>query len=303
MVTRRQFNKSAALAAPAIIINRQSAKRLPIAFSTLGCPKWEWKKILSEAAAHGYSGIELRGIMGEMDLSKRPEFSAAAIKTSLADLSALDLRITDLGASTRLHETDPARRAAQFDEARRFIDLAHKLKAPYVRVFGDRLVKGEAREATIKRIIEGMRELGEYARTSGVGVIIESHGDFTDSASLGAILKGAEMATTGLLWDAHHTFVAGKEAPDVTFRNLSRYIRHTHLKDSRPEGQGVRYVLTGQGAVPVRETVKVLVAGGYRGFYCFEWEKAWHPEIEEPEVALPHYARTMREYLAAAGLK
>jgi predicted xylose isomerase-like sugar epimerase len=53
----------------------------------------------------------------------------------------------------------------------------------------------------------------------------------------------------------------------------------------------------------VKEQVRVLAAAGYKGLYCFEWEKKWHPEIEEPEVAFPHYAKTMAEYLSAAGVK
>ena len=43
--------------------------------------------------------------------------------------------------------------------------------------------------------------------------------------------------------------------------------------------------------------------GGYRGYYCFEWEKRWHPEIPEPDIAFPHYAKVMREYLTEAGVK
>ena len=52
MITRREFvNLGAiALAAPAIIKTRKPAERLPIAFSTLGCPAWEWKTILDQAA-------------------------------------------------------------------------------------------------------------------------------------------------------------------------------------------------------------------------------------------------------------
>ena len=106
-----------------------------------------------------------------------------------------------------------------------------------------------------------------------------------------------------LLWDAHHTFVAGKEQPADTWKSLGKYVRHTHLKDSKPEGDERRYVLTGSGEVPVKEQVRVLAQAGYKGFYCFEWEKKWHPEIEEPEVAFPHFARTIREYLAEAGVK
>jgi hypothetical protein len=61
--------------------------------------------------------------------------------------------------------------------------------------------------------------------------------------------------------------------------------------------------LTGLGTVPIRETIELLARAGYAGYYGFEWEKAWHPEIEEPEVALPHYARVMREWLEAAGVR
>jgi hypothetical protein len=57
------------------------------------------------------------------------------------------------------------------------------------------------------------------------------------------------------------------------------------------------------GDVPVKSQVQVLATAGYRGYYCFEWEKKWHPEIEEPEVAFPHFARTMTQYLEDAGVK
>jgi hypothetical protein len=30
-----------------------------------------------------------------------------------------------------------------------------------------------------------------------------------------------------------------------------------------------------------------------------EWEKKWHPDLAEPEVALPQHADLLREYLAA----
>jgi sugar phosphate isomerase/epimerase len=302
-VSRRDFlhGVAAAAAAPALLRAVQKKPRYPIAFSTLGCPKWPWARVLEQAATLGYAAIELRGLEGEMDLTKRPEFTGTRIAQTMKDLEALDLKISDLGASARMHEADPKVRAAQLDEGKRFLDLAHALKVPYVRVFGDKIAAGETRASTVPRIVEGLRTLGAHAKDSGVSVIIESHGDFTDSPSLREILDGAAMPNVALLWDAHHTFVAGKEDPARTYTALGSYVRHTHLKDSRPEGAGVRYVLTGTGAVPVKDTVAVLVRGGYQGYYCYEWEKAWHPEIEEPEAAFPHYAETVRRYLSEAG--
>jgi sugar phosphate isomerase/epimerase len=305
VISRRGFlhGIAGAAAAPAIIRAFQKKRRYPIAFSTLGCPKWPWTRILEQAAALGYAAIELRGIEGEMDLTKRPELTGSRVTDTMKALEALDLKISDLGASSRMHETDPAVRAAQLDEGRRFIDLAARLKVPYVRVFGDRVPPGDTKAATVPRVVDGLRTLGEHAKGSGVSVIIESHGDFTDSTSLLEILEGAAMPNVALLWDAHHTFVAGKEDPALTFKMLGSYVRHTHLKDSKPEGTGVRYVLTGTGTVPVKETVGVLARNGYRGYYCLEWEKAWHPEIEEPEVAFPHYAELMSRHLSEAGVK
>ena len=307
-VSRREFSKLCvtAMSAPAIISSIKREKRLPIAFSTLGCPNWEWKKIVSQAAQLGYSAIELRGVLGDMDLPKSPQFTGEKLKESLNDLNALDLKVSDLGASTRLAEPAPDKRAAQLDEARRFIDLAHKLKSPYVRIFGGNLAQGQTIEDATERIISGFRELHESARGSGVTVLIESHDSFTNSPSLLKILKGADLPTAALLWDAHHTFAAGNESPAETFKQLGRFVRHTHLKDSHPPQNGEkdrRYVLTGTGDVPVKETIKVLVTNGYRGYYCFEWEKRWHPEIENPEVAFPHFANVIRQYLAEAGFK
>lgn len=289
--------------APAILRAQARGARLPIAFSTLGCPLWSWKAILEAADTLGYAALELRGIAGEMDLPKVPELSGSRLAETKRDLAALGLVISDLGASSRMHEKEKAARDKQLDEGRRFIDLAQALGVPYVRMFGDKLPPDEPKEEVMKRVVEGFQEMAAYAKAAGVTVLIESHGDFTRSGDLEAILTRVGSDAFQLLWDAHHTFVAGQESPSETWGRLGRYVRHTHLKDSRPEGAERRYVLVGSGEVPVREQVRVLAQAGYRGFYCFEWEKKWHPEIEEPEIAFPHYARTMREYLDAAGVR
>jgi sugar phosphate isomerase/epimerase len=310
-LTRRAFLGGVAAIAAAPVITRTQPRRprLPISFSTLGCPKWPWRRILDEADRLGYAAIELRGIEMQMDLPRLPEFTGTRLAESVKELDARGLQLSDLGASARMHEADQVKRAAQLDEGRRFIDLAHQLRCPYVRVFGDRIPEGEQKRVTVARVIEGLRALGEHARGSGVGVLLESHGDFTDSPTLLELMKGAAMDNVALVWDAHHTFVAGKEQPATTYETIAPYVRHTHLKDSRPaagaerpEGDGIRYVLTGEGTVPVRDAVRVLARGGYKGYYGFEWEKGWHPEIPDPEVAFPHYVDVIRKYLADAGV-
>src|SRR5437867_11858607 len=220
-----------------------------------------------------------------MDLTHVPELAPERLGEAKRQLAEHGLRVPCLGSSANMHEMDAAKRAAQLDEARRFIDLARALGAPYVRVFGNKYVAGVPRPAMLAHIARGLRELGDYARPKGVTVLIESHGDFPASPTLLEILRQSDSPAVALLWDAHHTFVSGKEAPEDTVRQLGRYIRHTHLKDSVPEGSDRRYVLTGKGEVPVRRQIEALARSGYQGYYSFEWEKRWHPEIAEPEVA------------------
>jgi len=306
-MTRRDLLKIATtvVAAPAVLIAKP-AEKLPIAVSTLGCPKWDWNTIVKNASQWGYAALELRGIQDQMDLPKCAEFIGSRLQGTVRDLSALELKISNLGASAQMHEPDPAKRAVHMDEARRFIDLAYVLHSPYVRVFPNQFIPGEDKRVTFDRISSGLHELGEYANGAGVTVIVESHGEFRRAEDLTAIIDGAKSKNVAFLWDAHHTCVEG-EKPAETFERMGKLTRHTHLKDSIPvpgkPKEDRHYVLTGTGAIPVKEIVRVLATRAYKGYYCFEWEKRWHPEIEEPEVAFPHYAKTIQEYLAEVGVK
>jgi sugar phosphate isomerase/epimerase len=294
-VKRRTFLQT--LAAGIAVPSAQVSRRTPLGFSTLGCPAWDWTTIIDFASKHGFQSIELRGLQKEMDLTERPEFQAGRIRQTRKELADRALRVSCLGSSALMHKTEPAVRQAQMAEARRFIDLAAALEAPYVRVFGDELDRAR-REEVLQHVAAGLRELGGYAGDRGVIVVLESHGDFVDSPTLKDVLERTASPHVALLWDAHHTFAAGKEEPEHTFAQLGRYVRHTHLKDSRPAGKERQYVLTGEGDVPVKRQVQLLAKTDYKGDYSFEWEKRWHPEIPDPDVAIPHFARVVREFLA-----
>ena len=58
---------------------------------------------------------------------------------------------------------------------------------------------------------------------------------------------------------------------------------------------------SGLTIVPCREILGLIASRGYNGFVCAEWEKKWHPEIEEPEIALPQHARVLHEWMAGEG--
>ena len=312
--SRRQFLQmmSSALLAPAVWGQMKAGEksaadakpsRIPLAFSTLGCPNWEWKKILDFAAQHGFAAIELRGLERNLDLPAHPIFAADRIEQTKREIRDSKLQIACVSSSANLYIEDPTKRAKELADARRFIDLAQTLGAPCVRVFGGKAESDKSPapdQETKARVAAGLRELGNYAGPRGVTVIIESHDHFTASATLKDVLHQADSEHVGLLWDAHHTFAASNEDPEFTVKQLGSWIRHTHLKDSVGTGEDRKYVLTGRGNVPVARQIEALRSIGYKGFFCFEWEKLWHPDIDEPEIAIADYAHVVGQCLGNA---
>ena len=296
---RRRFLKSSVLA-PFIVKDLGHFNRKPVpplSFSTLGCPGWTFDQVVSFAAANQYQGIELRGIKGQLNLPELSEFnSASAISETMRKMQDKHLRFVDLGSSTELHHTDAATRQKHLDDGKKFIDLAAKLNCPYVRVFPNKLPDSDERSKIIDLIIQGLIELGSYAGKSGVRVLMESHGDAVKTDELQKIMESASSSNTGLVWDVVNMWVVTKQPPTEVYSKLKNYIYHTHLKDLTIDGKNLHYVLIGTGVAPIFEAIDLLYKNGYKGFYSFEWEKLWHPEIAEPEIALADFPQKMRAH-------
>src|SRR5665647_2770697 len=109
--TRRKFLKASTvlLTMPFAPTPFDVKKNDPLlSFSTLGCPDWDFQKITDYAVQHNYKGIELRGLLREMDLTKCPEFNSSQnISATLALMKEKNLAFVDLGSSTSLHIADP----------------------------------------------------------------------------------------------------------------------------------------------------------------------------------------------------
>ena len=177
-------------------------------------------------------------------------------------------------------------------------DLAAELGAPGLRVFGDTIQPGAERASTQTWIAESIRELAEITAASGVEVWIENHGDFVAAHETANILQQAASPNVGVVWDPANSFAASEERPADGAARLGDAIRHIHIKDLQRDRDAWNYVLTGEGAFPLPELKEALQDLQYDRFLSFEWEKKWHPEIADAEIALPHFARWFRKNYA-----
>jgi sugar phosphate isomerase/epimerase len=298
LVSRKKFLLSGlSLVTLPSLLSVKKETSLKLSFSTLGCPDWSFDKIIDFARDNQYSGIEVRGILRQMDLTLVPEFSnSEAIKATLKKMNDRGLKFVDLGSSCALHFPKGEERTKNLDEGKRFIDLAAKLNCPYIRVFPNQIPKDRDRQETLNLIIDGLKELGAYASNTQVTVLLESHGELIYKKDLLFVMEGAANPHVGLVWDVCNMWIVTKEPPEEVYASLKPYIRHTHIKDLKIENGKEEYVLLGTGIVPIFQAIDLLYKNNYPGYYSFEWEKLWHPEIPDPQIALADYPLAIKKH-------
>ena len=212
-----------------------------------------------------------------------------------------ELVIAGLGASTKFSSTDPAVRKANQDELRQYIQLADALEAPMVRTFGGNVEEGSTVDDAIDWVAENLAALADEAQRQGVTILLETHDAFCKGAQVAPALKQVDHPNVQAVWDVHHPYRMG-ESVEETWALIGPYVKHVHLKDAQTHDDGsFTLVLMGEGDVPNYEVVKLLLENGYDGYLAAEWEKKWHPTIEEPEIAIPQHAEVISRLVGGAG--
>lgn len=271
-------------------------QRFPLAFSTLGCPGWRFDHAVAEAARAGYQALEVRLYNGEIIPADLPAEDRRAWRQVL---TAHNMQVVGLGASTRFAFADAEQRKSNERDLVAYLELAADLEVPMVRTFGSPGQIDISMQDAINYVADSLNAVSPAAERLGVTVILETHDAFCKGVDVAAALAQVSSPNIGAVWDVHHPFRMGEDI-ETTWRVLGPHVKHVHIKDGVRRADGSwQLVLLGHGEVPCREVIELLHRERYQGYIAAEWEKKWHPEIEEPEVALPQHAQVLREWFAA----
>jgi fatty-acyl-CoA synthase len=262
--------------------------------NTLGAPEWSLETTASNARAYGYAGVDLRLLDGEVITLDNVRANRGRLKQLFPPH---ELPVAVLATSVRLATRDPGVRQATLEEGRAWIDLAAELGVPVIRFFAARKPPELDLEASIQAVGEVLALLADDAARAGVKIGVETHDEFASAGTVAKALQLAPNQSVGAIWDMWHTNRVG-ESPAEALKQLDGRVINVHLKDARRTADGWQLILLGEGDIPVQDGLRLLHDAGYRDFISVEWEKKWHPEIPDPEVAFPQHMAILRSYVS-----
>ncbi len=272
---------------------------MKIGFSSLVCPTWDLETIVANAAKFGFQGVELRGLCGELHLPLVPDLSRdpEGVRRLFAENH---IELVCLGASVTLSSKDSREVAEQKGVAIEFMELAHKVGCPYVRIFVGGADRWDNQRAALARIAQALISLAPIASRLGVTLLVENGGDFPGSAELWFLIDAVGRPAVRCCWNQCNAMTVGERATNSIPR-LGNKIGMIHVCDGKFDEAGalLSYTPPGQGDVEVKRQIDLLKGLVYDRYLVFEWPKLWVDSLPPPESVLPGVAKFLRETIDA----
>lgn len=169
-------------------------------------------------------------------------------------------------------------RQKELAEVQKWVDVAARLGAGHIRVFGGVVPKGETEDQAARWVVEVLREASAYSGSKGVMLGLENHGGITAKASrIVEMVKAVNSPWVGVNLDTGNF----DNDPYGQIAQILPYAVNVQFKmDVREGGQ--------RAASDWDRLTRMLAEAGYRGYMALEYEAK-----EDPATAVPGLLRRL----------
>lgn len=205
----------------------------------------------------------------------------------------LGLDISGTGVRNDFTTADKTVRAQGIARIKTWIEVAARLGAPVIRVFGDsqppfktwQEASGNASRAAVESwMASALRECAEHGRTLGVVVAVQNHGDFIDTGARHlSLLEKVSHDWCGALIDT------GKYLSADPYADIALVAPHAvswQIKETTRSS-------TDSPAIDMKKLIAVIRRSGYRGYLPLE-TLAMKRKDYDPFVAVPKLLAELR---------
>jgi len=179
-----------------------------------------------------------------------------------------------IGIRARMAQPTPELQAAAVELVRKWLDVAVRLGASHMRIFGGAVPKGATEDQAVAWAVETLKRAAEDAGKKGVILGVEDDGGITTNADRTVeIVKKADSPWVGINHDIGNF-------PDDGYRQIEMcapYATNVHYKSE------VHVAKKGE-STDVGRVLEILAKAGYRGYLALEYEAAGDPATEVPKL-------------------
>lgn len=190
------------------------------------------------------------------------------------------VQIYNAGVRVQLAQPTPELQRAELDNIRKWVDVADRIGASHVRVFGGNIPKGATEQQAIAWATDVLKRGAEYAGSKGITLGVENDYGLTIAAGPTAeIVKQAASPWAGVNADTGNLRTDGYRQLEV----LLPYVTSVHLKShvSAPDGK--------KEPADWSRLLSLLGNAGYKGYAGLEYDGD-NAETEVPRLAADLHA-------------
>ena len=193
------------------------------------------------------------------------------------------VEIYSIGTRVRLAQPTAALREQELNELRKWLDVAQKVGATHVRVFGGAKPDGATIEQAIDFAVETLKRGAEYAGARGLVLGLEDDGGITDFAKETIeIVTRASSPWVGMNLDI------GNFRPPAVYDQIEMSIPYavsTHVKTEMALDDGKT-----RAPFDFDRVFKMFAAQSFRGYMGLEYEAG-----DDPVTGVPPQLRRLKE--------
>ncbi|MCS6952094.1 MAG: sugar phosphate isomerase/epimerase [Bryobacteraceae bacterium] len=194
------------------------------------------------------------------------------------------VEIYSIAIRTDMCRQAPEAREKEVAEVRRWVDVAEKLGAGHIRVFGGNVPPGRTEEEAVGWVVETLQRSAEYAGRKGILLGLENHWGITTRAErIVEIVRKTDSPWVGINLDTGNF----RENPYEQMEMCLPYTVNVQMKSEVRGAEG------GPQRLDWERIGAMLARAGYRGFLSLEYEAA-----EDPSTAVPRLLAELRRLAA-----
>jgi sugar phosphate isomerase/epimerase len=251
--------------------------------------------LLDFCAKYNFDGVDPTGYFFPTYPAVPPDDYVNNLKRRAFELG---IGISGTGVRNNFTVPDKAKRTADVQHIKQWVEVASRLGAPVLRVFADTQMRGQSwqtvapntsREDVESWIAENLKECAEHGKKCGVIIGVQNHGDFLKTGdNLLSLISRVNSDWCGAIVD---TGYFRSDDPYKDMAKVAPYAVNWQIKQS-PLG------VESEGTNPtdLRKLLKLIRDSGYRGYLPIETLSAKDkPEGYDPFNVVPKFLKELRD--------